>query len=152
MSDETTNTDVSKSTAAGGVDAAREHAQAEQEETGKVEGEGTSTQAFEPAEGTKREAQVSTDGEAPGNTASDDAGAAAPEGEGEGATDAGTKDAELASYRITGEAPYTDEHGNPQGNLEVGSTQELPVAVGDDFVSKGVAEKVEQGGTGSDQA
>jgi hypothetical protein len=146
------------SAAAGGVDAAKEHAQAAEKEAGAAEGEAKGTQAFEPQSGGGNAdgATVDTEtGEAAEDTASDQGqdttneggeGDAPGAGAGEGADtadQAGEDDVVLGKYRITGEAPYTDEHGNPQGNLEVGSVQELPVAVGDDFVAKGVAEKVE---------
>lgn len=47
---------------------------------------------------------------------------------------------ETAKYKITGEAPFTDEEGNHAGYLEVGSIQELPVVVGERFIVDGVAE------------
>ncbi len=52
-------------------------------------------------------------------------------------------DTPLAVYRITGEAEYLNEDGTHGGFLPVGSDVELPVIVGDGFVEKGVAEKVE---------
>ncbi len=48
----------------------------------------------------------------------------------------------MGKYKIIGEAPYTDEDGEPAGFLEIGSIQELPVAVGDQFVEDGLAEKI----------
>lgn len=51
-------------------------------------------------------------------------------------------DGPMAKYKITGKAEYTDEQGNVEGELEIGSIQELPTPVGDVFVEKGVAEKV----------
>lgn len=49
-------------------------------------------------------------------------------------------DVEVAKYTITGKAEYTDEKGNVQGELEIGSVQELPVVIGEKFITEGVAE------------
>ncbi len=50
---------------------------------------------------------------------------------------------ETKKYTITGLVDYTDEQGNIVGQLEVGSVQELPVAVGDAAVADGRAEVFE---------
>lgn len=52
---------------------------------------------------------------------------------------------ELGKYKIVGEVEYTDTKGVAQGKLEVGSVQEVPVAIGDEWVSKGLAEKFVEG-------
>lgn len=64
--------------------------------------------------------------------------------EGEEKTDAEVKlyDGPMGKYKITGVAKYNDEKGNEVGELEVGSVQDLPKPVGDDFVAQGVAEEV----------
>lgn len=46
----------------------------------------------------------------------------------------------MGKYRITGLAETTDEDGNVTGSLEVGQVYELPETVGNDLVTKGVAE------------
>lgn len=51
-------------------------------------------------------------------------------------------DGPMGQYKITGEAEYTDENGDPTGFLEVGSIQTLPEPIGEQFVADGVAEKV----------
>lgn len=50
-------------------------------------------------------------------------------------------DLTLGSYTIIGEAEFLNEDGTHGGFLDVGQTYELPVAVGDDLVARGVAEK-----------
>ncbi len=50
----------------------------------------------------------------------------------------------MGKYKITGTAEFTDQNGLNVGVLELGSVQELPTAVGDKFVSDGVAELVEK--------
>ena len=50
------------------------------------------------------------------------------------------EEVEVAKYKIIGKAEYTDEFGNVQGELEIGSVQELPIEVGEKFVEEGVAE------------
>lgn len=51
-------------------------------------------------------------------------------------------DGPMSNYKITGEAPYNDEQGNPKGMLEIGTIYELPKPVGDAMVESGVAEEV----------
>lgn len=48
----------------------------------------------------------------------------------------------IGVYKITGEAPYTDEQGSRKGVLDIGSVHKLPISAGDAFVASGVAEKV----------
>lgn len=48
----------------------------------------------------------------------------------------------MAKYKITGVASFTDEKGEKQGELEVGSIQNLPKEIGDQFVTDGVAVEV----------
>lgn len=48
----------------------------------------------------------------------------------------------MGKYRITGLAETTDEDGNVTGTLEVGQVYELPEPVGNDLVTKEVAELV----------
>lgn len=55
-------------------------------------------------------------------------------------TDAKEYDGEIGSYKITGEAPYTDEAGEFKGNFDIGSIVPLPKEIGDKFVADGVAE------------
>lgn len=50
---------------------------------------------------------------------------------------------DVAQYLITGLVDYTDEQGNIVGQLPIGSTQELPVVVGDAAVEAGQAERVQ---------
>jgi len=146
MSDETTNTDVSKATAAGGVDAAREHAQAQSAATGEKEGEAKGTQAFEPEQGTKRDSQVSTDGEAT-TVAAPDAATTAPDQAAAGTQDAPDTAAEArAEYKVLTGVEY------PRGTAhEAGKILSLTDQEAGEF-APGLIEKVEQGGTGSDQA
>lgn len=49
---------------------------------------------------------------------------------------------EMANYKITGEAFFTDEEGNRKENLDIGSVHAMPIQIGDVFVEQGVAEKV----------
>jgi len=146
MSDETTNTDVSKATAAGGVDAAREHAQAQSAATGEKEGEAKGTQAFEPGQGTKRESQVSTDGEAT-TIAAPDAATTAPDQAATGTQDAPDTASEArAEYKVLTGVEY------PRGTAhEAVKILSLTDQEAGEF-APGLIEKVEQGGTGSDQA
>jgi len=51
-------------------------------------------------------------------------------------------DGPMGNYKITGKAVFTDETGEPKGELEIGSIQHLPEIIGDDFVKQGVAEKI----------
>ena len=48
----------------------------------------------------------------------------------------------MGKYKITGVASFTDEKGEKQGELEVGSIQNLPKEIGDQFVTDGVAVEV----------
>lgn len=50
----------------------------------------------------------------------------------------------MGYFKITGVAPYTDEKGEKQGELEIGSIQHLPLPVGEMFVADGVAEAVDE--------
>lgn len=70
-----------------------------------------------------------------------------PEEEGEPSADplaTTEEEIELGFYKTLQPIPYTDEEGNEVGMTEVGSIQEVPVAVGDLWVAEGWAEKVEQ--------
>lgn len=53
------------------------------------------------------------------------------------------EESELGFYKTLQPIPYTDEEGNELGKTEVGSTQEVPVALGDMWVKEGWAEKVD---------
>lgn len=48
----------------------------------------------------------------------------------------------LGFYKTLEPISYTDEKGNELGKTEVGSIQEVPVALGDMWVAEGWAEKV----------
>ncbi len=50
----------------------------------------------------------------------------------------------MGKYKISGKAEYTDETGEKKGELEIGSTVELPSIVGEQFVKDGVAEEVKE--------
>lgn len=52
-------------------------------------------------------------------------------------------DGELGFYKTLQPIPYTDQEGNEIGMTEVGSIQEVPVALGDFWVADGLAEKVD---------
>jgi len=56
--------------------------------------------------------------------------------------DATPDEIELGDYRVIGEIPYTDEEGTEQGMTEIGSIQTVPVALGEYWVSEGLAERV----------
>ena len=49
----------------------------------------------------------------------------------------------LGKYRVLGEINFTNEVGEPQGVLEIGSIQEVPAVVGEQWVVDGTAERVE---------
>lgn len=51
---------------------------------------------------------------------------------------------ELGFYKTLQPIPYTNEEGEEIGKTEIGSIQEVPVALGDYWVAEGWAEKVEQ--------
>lgn len=69
--------------------------------------------------------------------------------------DATTKeyDGPVANYKITGVAKCSDENGENERELEVGSIVELPEHIGDAFVADEVAEKVidEAGAEGAEK-
>lgn len=50
----------------------------------------------------------------------------------------------LAKYKVLGEIIPTNENGDPQPALEVGSVQEVPTVVGEGWVAEGLAERVEE--------
>ena len=52
-------------------------------------------------------------------------------------------DVELGFYKVLQPIPYTDEEGNEIGTTEVGSIQEVPVTLGDEWVVDGLAEVAE---------
>lgn len=84
--------------------------------------------------------EAGTDGEV--NTNADapaDANADAPSNESEEVSEVPT-----AKYKITGLVDTTDEQGNINGQLEVGSEQVLPVEIGDRAVEAGQAERIEE--------
>lgn len=49
---------------------------------------------------------------------------------------------ELGTYLILKEIPYTDEKGNLEGVTEIGSVQEVPVELGEDWVKSGDAKQI----------
>lgn len=49
----------------------------------------------------------------------------------------------LGFYKMLEAVPYTDEEGNEIGKTEIGSIQEVPVALGDSWVALGFAEQAE---------
>lgn len=52
---------------------------------------------------------------------------------------------ELAKFKVIGEiVPVNHETGEPEAALEIGSVHEVPVALGNDWVTNGLAEKVEE--------
>lgn len=52
---------------------------------------------------------------------------------------------DLAKYKVLGEIFPTDEEGNTlETALEVDSVQEVPIELGNSWVEKGLAEKVEE--------
>ena len=53
-------------------------------------------------------------------------------------------DTVLGFYKTLEPIAYTDEEGNELGKTEVGSIQEVPVALGDMWVAEGLAEKVDE--------
>ncbi len=48
---------------------------------------------------------------------------------------------ETKKYKILGKVEYTDENGNPQGELEIGSVQDLPVEVAEGLLAEGLIEE-----------
>lgn len=53
-------------------------------------------------------------------------------------------DGPIASYKILGHVEYGDENGDKQGELEIGSVQEVPKEIGDKWVTDGLAEFVSE--------
>jgi len=51
---------------------------------------------------------------------------------------------ELGFYKTLEAIPFTNEEGEEIGKTEIGSIQEVPVALGDFWVANGMADKVEQ--------
>lgn len=51
---------------------------------------------------------------------------------------------ELGFYKTLQPIPYTNEEGEEIGKTEIGSIQEVPVALGDFWVAEGWAEKTEK--------
>lgn len=118
-------------TPAGGVDLAREEAQkaSKQEEQSSSPAGGTD-EAKESAQSGVQDG-ISTQAPKEPETATEEAEEPIEE-----------YDGPMATYKITGEAGYTDENGNNPGNLEIGKEYELPEPVGNSLVEKGVAERV----------
>lgn len=61
-----------------------------------------------------------------------------------GGQDIIAEDIELGFYKTLQPIPYTNEQGEELGVTEVGSIQEVPVALGDFWVANGLAEKLEE--------
>jgi hypothetical protein len=53
------------------------------------------------------------------------------------------EESELGFYKTIQPIPYTDQDGNEIGVTEVGSIQEVPIALGDFWVAEGWAEKTD---------
>jgi hypothetical protein len=51
---------------------------------------------------------------------------------------------ELDFYKVLQPIPFIDEQGTQMGEAEVGSVQEVPTLLGDNWVELGLAEKVEK--------
>lgn len=54
-----------------------------------------------------------------------------------------TGETELGFYKTIQPIPFTNEEGEEIGVTEIGSIQEVPVALGDFWVANGMAEKVD---------
>ena len=55
-----------------------------------------------------------------------------------------TNEMVIGKYKVLGEIIPTDQDGNPQVALEIGSIQEVPTIVGEQWVVDGIAERVEE--------